>query len=212
MANNVDPSKIETLKRAMSRASKLMELTANGTVDKIAAQKRDSINESITTNATMMPPLSSTAQMSPKANHSLSEQKIRQSKIPAVIQESFLKTAKNDDLSFLSPSVLDEIQPDINKKPAIVKETAQPKAHQQEAKTSSSNSIDYPTIRSIVEDVVRKYTSSLKNKILNESVASHSAINGIVLGKTFKFVSSNGDLYEAKLTKIGNIHKKNKQQ
>ena len=74
----------------------------------------------------------------------------------------------------------------------------------------ASAQIDYPMIRTIVEDVVRKYTQALNKKIINESKAqvNLNEVNTVTLGKSFKFLAKNGDIYEAKLTKIGNINDK----
>ena len=44
--------------------------------------------------------------------------------------------------------------------------------------------------------------------MLNESKTSD--ISTITLGKTFKFLAKNGDIYEAKLQKIGNINEQKK--
>jgi hypothetical protein len=63
-------------------------------------------------------------------------------------------------------------------------------------------------IRSIVEEIVRKYAQSLNKKIINEGVGGGAEVNTIALGKTFKFLDSKGNIYEAKLSKIGNINKK----
>ena len=71
-----------------------------------------------------------------------------------------------------------------------------------------TQSVDYPMIRTIVEDVVRKQIGALSKKMLNESKTSD--ISTITLGKTFKFLAKNGDIYEAKLQKIGNINEQKK--
>lgn len=207
MVNQADPNKIANLKRAMSRASKLMNMTIDGTVDRIAAQKRDYINEAMELGGqTPVPQAVSKSPQSSTDSQSYSEQKIKASKIPSIIQESFLKTAERNNPS-ITASILDEINPiQIEKTSTIERTDKSPKTNINEA--SSNGAIDYPTIRAIMEDVVRKYTTSLKNKLLTESTKSSAEVSGIVLGKSFKFVANNGDLYEAKLTKIGNIHKK----
>jgi hypothetical protein len=45
---------------------------------------------------------------------------------------------------------------------------------------------------------------------MNESKETVNEVNTIALGKTFKFLAKNGDIYEAKLTKVGNINDKRK--
>ena len=68
--------------------------------------------------------------------------------------------------------------------------------------------IDYPMIRTIVEDIVRKYTSSLSKKMLSESKGSVNELTTMTLGKSFKFLDRQGNIYEATLKKIGNINNK----
>ena len=70
--------------------------------------------------------------------------------------------------------------------------------------------VDYPMIRTIVEEIVRKYAQSLNKRIVNENKETVNEVNTIALGKTFKFLAKNGDIYEAKLTKVGNINDKRK--
>jgi hypothetical protein len=69
-------------------------------------------------------------------------------------------------------------------------------------------SIDYPMIRTIVEEIVRKYAVSLNKKIMNESkqTATPSQVNTIALGETFKFLDNNGNVYECTMKKVSNIN------
>ena len=62
-------------------------------------------------------------------------------------------------------------------------------------------------IRTIVEEIVRKYTSSLKNKLLQEN--NGNEVNTISLGKNFKFLANDGTIYECTMKKIGTLNKKN---
>lgn len=79
-----------------------------------------------------------------------------------------------------------------------------------------SVNIDYSLIKTIVEESVKKYTSALKKSILTENtnVSSNSGDNLVLmkLGESFKFVTSNGDIFEAKLIKKGNINENKKKQ
>jgi hypothetical protein len=70
--------------------------------------------------------------------------------------------------------------------------------------------VDYPMIRTIVEEIVRKYAVSLNKKIISEGKSSTSEVNTISLGKTFKFLDSKGNIYECQMKKVGNINDKRK--
>jgi hypothetical protein len=72
-----------------------------------------------------------------------------------------------------------------------------------------ASSVDYPIIRTIVEEVVKRYAVSL-NKRINEGKENVSEINTISLGKTFKFLDSKGNIYECVMKKVGNINNKRK--
>ena len=65
-------------------------------------------------------------------------------------------------------------------------------------------------IRTIVEEIVRKYAVSLNKKIISEGKQTTNEINTIALGNTFKFLSKNGDIYECTMKKIGNVNNKKK--
>ena len=73
-----------------------------------------------------------------------------------------------------------------------------------------SAQVDYPMIRTIVEEIVRKYAVSLNKKIISEGKTSTNEVNTISLGKTFKFLANDGTIYECQMKKIGNINEKRK--
>ena len=72
------------------------------------------------------------------------------------------------------------------------------------------SNIDYSMIKMIVEDCMRKYTSALKKSILSESKTNENVgtLQAMKIGDKFSFITSNGDLYEAKLTFIKNMNTK----
>ena len=72
------------------------------------------------------------------------------------------------------------------------------------------SNIDYSMIKMIVEDCMRKYTSALKKSILSESKINENVgtLQAMKIGDKFSFITSNGDLYEAKLTFIKNMNTK----
>ena len=143
------------------------------------------------------------------------------SNVPSIIRESFQKNPI--DMSILGQgSVLDTIgvknqnRSSVNEQTSstdnsqfsdFVKRENQSRPIVQES--INGGQIDYPMIRTIVEDIVRKYTSSLSKKMLNES--SNGRLNELTtftVGKSFKFLDKQGNIYEATLKKIGNINNK----
>jgi hypothetical protein len=219
MAKQVDPSKIANLQSAMSRASKLMRLESNGTLDKIAKAHKGEINESLSSDGSM-----TTESMMTTARNRNTQAPIARGQmlgagagnVPSIIRESFANNPIDEralyaglgdgrDLSFLNESMpTQQAQaPSSQEIRQIINESA-PQTMQ------VPQQIDYPMIRTIVEEIVRKYAVSLKNKILTEDKQNMNEVNTVMLGKSFKFLAKNGDIYEAKLTKVGNINDKKK--
>ena len=221
MAKQIDPSKIANLQSAMSRASKLMKLESNGTLDKIATANQDRINESLIdttgdiTTQSMMTTARNRQTQAPMVGGMMNGGE----NVPSVIRESFMKNpidtsalyqglGDGKDVSFLT----EMIQPKQQKTAPTAQEIRQivNEGIPQQPTMQVSQQIDYPMIRTIVEEIVRKYAVSLKNKILTEDKQNMNEVNTVMLGKSFKFLAKNGDIYEAKLTKVGNINNKKK--
>ena len=195
-------SAVERIKAAREKSLRLMQMDADGTLDKYL--KEGKVQRSTQTSEAPMQPQPrqpkpiDTSRLSESAKH-----------IPREILESFA-TNKIDDSALLdgvfdSQNALSMLDEGVQAKPkAKVTESVQTQPIQQVL----TQSVDYPMIRTIVEDVVRKQIGALSKKMLNESKTSD--ISTITLGKTFKFLAKNGDIYEAKLQKIGNINEQKK--
>lgn len=226
MANNTVDKKAK-LQNAMSRAKKLIQLESNGTLDKIASGARDGINSSlggeIMTEQLMTTPRDRRNE-APMVGQRMGENAMN---VPAAIRESFSKNpidesslysafgsnGSNDDLSFLTEAIEQPTQKPqrINAQTQNVKQLVnEGLGGQQYAPQVGQQTIDYPMIRTIVEEIVRKYAVSLKNKILTEGKNDINEVNTISIGKTFKFLAKNGDIYECAMKKIGNINDKRK--
>lgn len=199
-----NPEALARLKAAMGKTTKLMQLDKSGRLDAIAHGKRDSINESLNSVDTQPTNVKSMMTSAPARTPMMRGGGVN-SNVPAAIRESFQKNQIDEsalygmstDLSMIT----DELGLNQTSKPAI-QEVTQPI---QQTVTPTSQ-IDYPMIRTIVEDIVRKYAQSLNKKIVNEGKGNE--LNTLTLGNSFKFLAKNGDIYEAKLTKIGNIKQK----
>ena len=195
-------SAVERIKAAREKSLRLMQMDADGTLDKYLkegkVQRNTQASEAPMQPQPRQPRPIDTSRLSESAKH-----------IPREILESFA-TNKIDDSALLdgvfdSQNALSMLDQGVQAKPkAKVTESVQTQPIQQVL----TQSVDYPMIRTIVEDVVRKQIGALSKKMLNESKTSD--ISTITLGKTFKFLAKNGDIYEAKLQKIGNINEQKK--
>ena len=210
MAKVADPNKMAKLQDAMSRASKLMQLESNGTLDKIAKSHKGEIEMSLNSNDITTESMMSTARnrniQSPITSGAMMGAGAE--KVPSIIRESFANNRIDD-------SMLYQAFANDGKDVSFLNEMAKPKPSAQQIKqivneSTSQQQVDYPMIKTIVEEVVKKYTTSLKNKILTESKQSVNELNTIALGKTFKFLDNKGNIYECTMKKVGNIRQNKK--
>ena len=204
MEGKVELSK---LKDALGKASKLMSMDKNGTISKIAESKRDSINTSLNDST-----VSTESMMTARPQRNMTEvPRNVNSNIPRAIVESFSKnpidTSMISSIGGSSNSVLDTIGIQEQARTVQPQNTSSTIQEQHTVHTQVQG-IDYPMIRTIVEDIVRKYTSSLSKKMLSESKGSVNELTTMMLGKSFKFLDRQGNIYEATLKKIGNINNK----
>jgi len=206
MAINAEERKAR-IAAARKGSLRLMQMDANGTLDKLMEGKMDDINDSLTsadanvTSASLM----SSSREERMSNIPTGKMSVAAANVPSIIRESFQAQPPVNDITNTS-SVLDGMfdlgSLQSEKKQRVTEQARQP----QQAYTTGG--VDYPMIRSIVEEIVRKYAQSLNKKIINENAGGGAEVNTIALGKTFKFLDSKGNIYEAKLSKIGNINKK----
>ena len=222
MANLTEEQKKARLSDSMSRAAKLMKLEANGTIDKIAKGHKDGINESLNggtlTSDLMTTSRNRNTQAPPSFGGQMGE---NAANVPAAIREAFMNNPIDEtelysvfgggdgrDVSFLTEAL------DIAPQPAytppqnvrqIVNEGIQ---QQYTPQYQSAPQIDYPMIRTIVEEIVRKYATSLNKRIVNEGKGNE--INTIALGKNFRFLASDGTIYECSMKKVGNVNDRRK--
>lgn len=204
MEGKVELSK---LKDALGKASKLMSMDKNVTISKIAESKRDSINTSLNDST-----VSTESMMTARPQRNMTEvPRNVNSNIPRAIVESFSKnpidTSMISSIGGSSNSVLDTIGIQEQARTVQPQNTSSTIQEQHTVQTQVQG-IDYPMIRTIVEDIVRKYTSSLSKKMLSESKGSVNELTTMTLGKSFKFLDRQGNIYEATLKKIGNINNK----
>jgi len=208
MAINAEERKAR-IAAARNNSLRLMKMDANGTLDKIIEGKSGDINDSlisenanVTTESLMSSKRQDRMQSAPTGRMGVAA-----ANVPSVIRESFQSQPPVSE-GMTTSSVLDDVfnldivQPSVTK--PIMEEVQRPQ--QQQIQTINSG-VDYPMIRTIVEDIVRKYAQSLKKNMLNESTGG-AEVNTIALGKTFKFLDNKGNIYECQMKKVGNINNK----
>ena len=228
MANTNPADKQAKLQDAMSRAKKLIQLESNGTLDKIAKGARDGINNSLSDGGNII-----SEQLVTTPRNRMAEAPIvggqmgsNAANVPAAIRESFAKMSidnsalysafgggngGNDDLAFLteglSSTPTETLQAPVQTQ-NVRQLVSEGLGETQPQRQYQSQQIDYPIIRTIVDEIVRKYTLSLKNKLINEGKQNDNQINTIAFGKTFKFLDNEGNIYECTMKKIGNVKNK----
>ena len=200
---------VERIKAAKSKSLRLMQMDKK--LDAMAKGARGEITESFSSSE----PVAPQKMMSTKIDKSMgipTGGRMNEN-VPLAIREAFqnnpidesqlLMSTMNGggDLSFLNENI---VRPTTTV--PVMENTQQMQPQIQTVGTG----VDYPMIRTIVEEIVRKYAQSLNKRIVNENKETVNEVNTIALGKTFKFLAKNGDIYEAKLTKVGNINDKRK--
>jgi hypothetical protein len=218
MARQADAAAIERIKAAREKSLKIMQMDMNGSLGKIAESKRNSIAEAVNgaepkyaTNPPQgtVPQVNNTVRPMQRTTFGPSA-----SKLPSAILESFKTNPGGDDNEMMRQvmtgsndlAFLDEMA--VQRKQAV-RETVQQPQVQTTAQVSAG--IDYPMIRTIVEEIVRKYASSIAKKVINESKGSNaSTVNTMMLGEKFKFLTDDGDIYECTMKRVGNVKDRKK--
>lgn len=200
-----NPMAVERLKQARAKSLQLIQMDSQ--LNKIAHDQRSSINESIDNiDPTQMAAIPPHGQ--PNINTALIREGGRLSvaakNVPSFIRESF--QTNHIDVSPMANAEggmanLSSVYGDAGAQD--VSESYQQKGQVQQPQAVGG--VDYEMIKMIVESTVKKYVGSINKKMINES---KEQVGTLVMGKSFKIMAKNGDIYEAKLTKIGNINDK----
>lgn len=209
MATNAEERKAR-IAAARKGSLRLMQMDANGTLDKIIEGKAGDINDSLMSEDANV---TTESLMSSKREDRMNRMPtgrmgVAAANVPSVIRESFQSQPPVNE-SLTTSSVLDDVFGDVLTEQTITQPVMKQVQQQQPQQTFTTGAgVDYPMIRTIVEDIVRKYSQSLKKNILNESAGGGAEVNTIALGKTFKFLDNKGNIYECTMKKVGNINNK----
>ena len=209
----------ESIKRfmmAQDRAKKLIQMDVNGGLKQYEQKARQSaeisLNEDVTPQYQAQQP-----QQQQTINYNQEPLTIKpNSKLPKEILESF-KTKQIDPSPLgygVSSSILDEVNYRTQGKLYNEETNTQPQAKPKQQLVenvqipTNATNVDYSMIKMIVEDCMRKYVSSLKKTIINESKNSNDELQALKIGDKFSFITKNGDLFEAELKFIKNLNNK----
>lgn len=205
---NVSNEALSRFMNSQAKARQLIQMDANGSLDSVVNEAKKngtlSYDSDGNVNTTIME--QKTQQVPQNYSNIATNTK---SKLPKEIIESFAKN--NIDTSGFgidssSPSVLDTLN---NMSGGKLYENAEKMKKQQirETVTPQSTNVDYSMIKMIVEDCMKKYASLLKKTIIaeNKNVDTSSELKAMKIGEKFSFIAKNGDIYEAKLKKVGNV-------
>lgn len=136
----------------------------------------------------------------------------RVSRLPKEIQESFAKT--NDEM-IENQRLLEEsyglYQDMANSKKEEMGIPVSNQSKRNNVVEQTSSNVDYSLINKIINETVKKYAKLTKKQMLDEQKESDgSMLKAMKIGNKFSFITENGDVYEAKLVKKGNINKMKK--
>ena len=205
MATNAEERKAR-IAAARKGSLRLMQMDANGTLDKLMEGRADEINDSLTsadanvTSASLM----STKREDRVKRMPTGRMGVAAANVPSIIRESFQNQPPVSE-NMTTSSVLDDMFSLEDLQPRGKQQITEQVAPVQQSFTTGG--VDYPMIRTIVEDIVRKYAQSLKKNLVTEGVGG-AEVNTIALGKTFKFLDNKGNIYECTMKKVGNINNK----
>ena len=206
MATNAEERKAR-IAAARKGSLRLMQMDANGTLDKLMEGRTDEINTSLTSADANV---TSASLMSSKREDRMNRMPtgrmgVAAANVPSIIRESFQNQPPVNE-NMTASSVLDDVFSLEDLQPQRKQKITEQVAPAQQSYTTGGG-VDYPMIRTIVEDIVRKYAQSLKKNLVTENTGG-AEVNTIALGKTFKFLDSKGNIYECTMKKVGNINKK----
>jgi len=149
----------------------------------------------------------------------VNEEVMQKSNLPLAVLESFKKdpgTPMMDGIPTPPASVLDGLG--LETLDAIRNETMQNESVQQPQQPSYGVQIDYSLIKTIINEAVqenvKKYVSAMSKKLINEGLGSgaDNPVQAVKLGKSFSFITENGDVYEATLKYKTNLSEQTKKK
>lgn len=183
---------------SLKRAAVLMKMEKNGELDAYASRKRSTIAEgnSYDEDYGTLPSLTEEVDMSQVSYANQAPSSKNGPKLPREILESF---ATNP--TFGEDSVIQGDDEKINEIREIARQTQPKKPRRLTESAGGGSSIDYSLVKMIVEQALKEHSKLNETKTINGSTF-------FAFGDKIRIVDENGDLYEGKLVKKGNVRKK----
>lgn len=126
------------------------------------------------------------------------EQTLTNSKLPKAVQDIMRESQKIRNVA-LPNDLPEELVREVNKDYGKIR-----KQNINENITTNNAGVDYSLIKTIVEDCMKKYVSTIKKSLINES--KNSSLELMTQnGNTFKFVTTDGKVFEGELIYKGKI-------
>lgn len=198
-----------TFSEIQQRAKKIMDMDRRGELKKYSDKNNAQLLENGEIDFTPTTDLMQTSNRPLQSTGAIP----KNAKLPKEILESFATNQINTEGLGLQSSVLDTIGVPQQKPRQVVSENTMKVSKPERIVETSVSQVDYSLIKTIVEDCMRKSLASIKKAMLTESQApSANKLELMRIGESFKFVTSNGDIYEAKLVKKGNVNERKKEK
>lgn len=228
---------VNSLASKLQRAKAVMDVTSTPTFDKYASDLRNggfiedpyNISEyNIPKQAIPQQAFQENKYSRESYNGPITESMVERSNLPKEILDSLMEKPLDAPNTTLTDSnmtnLMNKVQEGIKympkvEKPKFSNTLNEVRQQQQQPTVIASANVDYSLMKTIVEDVVKRYAGALKKQILselkgnlNESVGGKTA-NGLrtmMIGNKFNFVDDEGNIYEAELKYKGNVKNKKK--
>lgn len=213
-------NKSEKMKSYLNRATKIMD-RVEAISPKTPSKGMPGLNESMAMEGFTNPDQSYYGESYDTMNYDMNQNTSMKGKLPSGIYESFMDNPLNNTMNGLS--VLDNIiepkpQKRMNNYDYEEKQTPtteelfmrKQKMRLNENYVPQNNSvnqiIDYSLISSIIKAAISEEMQKLRKTILSESKQNSASGDVIVkLDSGIQFITKNGNIYEGKLVKTGNV-------
>lgn len=137
----------------------------------------------------------------------IDEASFNNSGLPKEVQDVMRESLK--DRQKLNMSVTANVDASvINKQRRASQQVITEQVQPQQSMQITNSNVDYSLIKVIVEDCIKKQMNGLKKTLLAEGNRMELPETMVQQGNTFRFVTTDGKIFEGKLTYKGNLNDK----